>query len=233
MLVQLTEDEEGSCGNHGAQASEIKDLKAQIKQLKKKARPVIKHHKAWIKSVSMKKRLARKKSMKKKLMQKESVSKQGRKTAKSEQTVLKDPAFYDLDAILDDVMDYMEIEDAHDEGRISSKGVSTKDLVSTAQPTFGTDKPKVSTNKVDEGTANPKDGNLDQNAESKGVNEAERKFAQLASDAEVGRKLNEDMQAELEREGIEQEEATKAALIRDYDDIMARIDPDRILAASL
>ncbi|GJU15851.1 putative ribonuclease H-like domain-containing protein [Tanacetum coccineum] len=31
-----------------AQAANIKDLKAQIKQLKKKARPVINHHKAWI-----------------------------------------------------------------------------------------------------------------------------------------------------------------------------------------
>ncbi|GJS22730.1 hypothetical protein Tco_0451362 [Tanacetum coccineum] len=255
------------------QAAEIKSLKAQIKQLKKKAKPVIKHHKAWIKSVSMKTRLARKKSMKKKLMQKESVSKQGRKPAKSEPTVHKDPAFDDLDDILDNSMDYMETEDAHDEGRTSSKGVSTEDPVSTAQPTFGTDKPKVSTNKVDEGTVKPKDGNSEQSpnftnvfkddetiaqflvtisqnkakqkgvkikdtedtdrprittersvltlkplpnidpkdkskkvleeeaksdAESEGVNEAKRKFAQLESDAEVARKLNEEMQAEAE-----------------------------------
>ncbi|GKC70176.1 hypothetical protein Tco_1116059, partial [Tanacetum coccineum] len=71
------------------------------------------------------------------------------------------------------------------------------------------------------------------NAESEGVNEAERKFAQLERDAEIARKLNEDMQAKLERERIEQEEATKAALIRDYDDIQARIETDRILAARL
>ncbi|GJX38631.1 hypothetical protein Tco_0251934 [Tanacetum coccineum] len=70
-------------------------------------------------------------------------------------------------------------------------------------------------------------------AESEGVNEAERKFAQLERDAEIARKLNEDMQAKLERERIEQEEATKAALIRDYDDIQARIETDRILAARL
>ncbi|GKF99993.1 hypothetical protein Tco_0301684, partial [Tanacetum coccineum] len=80
-----------------AQAANIKDLKARIKQLKKKARPVINHHKAWIQSLSMKKRLARKKKM-------ASVSKQGRKTFKSEPTVHKDPAFDDLD----DAMDYME-----------------------------------------------------------------------------------------------------------------------------
>ncbi|GJU05889.1 hypothetical protein Tco_1122319 [Tanacetum coccineum] len=50
------------CKQVTTQVAQIKDLKAQIKQLKKKAKPVISHHNAWIKSVSMKKRLARKKS---------------------------------------------------------------------------------------------------------------------------------------------------------------------------
>ncbi|GJX06664.1 hypothetical protein Tco_0194596 [Tanacetum coccineum] len=68
------------------QAKEIKHLKAHIKKLKKKVKPVITHHKAWMKSVSMKQRLARKKSLKKQWMQKESVSKQGRKPAKAEPT---------------------------------------------------------------------------------------------------------------------------------------------------
>ncbi|GJU63459.1 hypothetical protein Tco_1245294 [Tanacetum coccineum] len=75
---------ESSGGNHGDQAKEIKHLKAQIKKLKKKAKPVITHHRAWMKSVSLKKRLAGKKS-------KESVSKQGRKSAKAEPSVHKDP----------------------------------------------------------------------------------------------------------------------------------------------
>ncbi|GJT41307.1 hypothetical protein Tco_0941172 [Tanacetum coccineum] len=241
------------------QAAQIKDLKAQIKQLKKKAKPVISHHNAWIKSVSMKKRLARKKSLKTKLMQKESVSKQGRKPAKSEPTIHKDPAFDDLD----DAMDYMEPEDAHDEGTMKDSEetrVSTKEQVST-------DKPKVSTDKPNEGTAEPKDRNSDESAtpttvfrddetiaqflvtmsqnktkqkgfeikeikdtdrprtttersiltlkplpkidpkdkgkkvleekaeldaESEGVNEAERKFAQLANDEEIARKVQEE-----------------------------------------
>ncbi|GKE46427.1 hypothetical protein Tco_1477685 [Tanacetum coccineum] len=47
------------------QAKEIKQLKAQIKKLKKKAKPIIIHHIAWMKSVSMKQRLAGKKSLKK------------------------------------------------------------------------------------------------------------------------------------------------------------------------
>ncbi|GKA00885.1 ribonuclease H-like domain-containing protein [Tanacetum coccineum] len=139
------------------QAKEIKHLKAQIKKLKKKAKPVITHHKAWMKSVSMKQRLAGKKSLKKQWMQKESVSKQGRKPAKAEPTVHKDPAFDELD---DDTMDYMETEDAQDVGRTSyvvheekesaEKGVSTEDPLSTAQPKVSTDKPKDSTNKLDE-----------------------------------------------------------------------------------
>ncbi|GJX18569.1 hypothetical protein Tco_0221246 [Tanacetum coccineum] len=111
------------------QAKEIKHLKAQIKKLKKKAKPVITHHKAWMKSVSMKQRLAGKKSLKKKWMQKESVSKQGRKPAKSEPTVHKDPAFDDLDDVdVNDAMDYMET-DAY-----MQKGVSTEDQVSTVKP---------------------------------------------------------------------------------------------------
>ncbi|GKC52665.1 hypothetical protein Tco_1075410 [Tanacetum coccineum] len=100
---------EGSGGNHDDQAKEIKHLKAQIKKLKKKAKPVITHHRAWMKSVSMKQRLAGKKSLKKQWMQIESISKEGRKSAKAEPTVHKDPAFNELD---DDVIDYMETEDA-------------------------------------------------------------------------------------------------------------------------
>ncbi|GKG53673.1 hypothetical protein Tco_0555073, partial [Tanacetum coccineum] len=61
-----------------------------------------------MKSVSMKQRLVRKKSLKIKWMQKESVSKQGRKPAKAEPTMHKDPAFDDLD---DDAIDYIETKD--------------------------------------------------------------------------------------------------------------------------
>ncbi|GKC76747.1 hypothetical protein Tco_1127521, partial [Tanacetum coccineum] len=290
------------------QAKEIIDLKAQIKKLKKKAKPVITHHKAWMKSVSIKTRLARNKSMQKKWMQKESVSKQGRKTAKSRPTARKDQAFDDLDDF--DAMDYMETKDAHNE-----KGVSTEDQVSTAKPDEGTDegtdKQKVSTDKIDEGTTELKNENLDENAtltatpivfgddetiseflvsmiqnkakqkgvefkdaedsdrprptstrslltlkplpkidpkdkgkkvieeeaesdaESEGVNEAERKFAQLANDEEIARKVQEECETEEKNKKLAEEEATKVTLIRDYDDIQARIEADSILAARL
>ncbi|GJZ22947.1 hypothetical protein Tco_0559986 [Tanacetum coccineum] len=141
------------------QAKEIKHLKAQIKKLKKKAKPVITHHRAWMKSVSMKQRLAGKKSLKKQWMQMESVSKQGRKSAKAEPTVHKDPAFDELD---DDAIDYMETEDAQDVGRTryvvheekesAEKEVSTEDALNTTQPKVSTDKEEVSTDKPEEGT---------------------------------------------------------------------------------
>ncbi|GKE90197.1 hypothetical protein Tco_1567672 [Tanacetum coccineum] len=78
----------------------------QIK-LKKQAKPVITHHRAWMKSVSLKQRLAGNKSLKSNWMQKESVSKQGRKSAKVEPSVHKDPLFDELD---DDEIDNMDTD---------------------------------------------------------------------------------------------------------------------------
>ncbi|GKB57248.1 hypothetical protein Tco_0913434 [Tanacetum coccineum] len=102
------------CTQVSDQAKEIQHLKAHIKKLKKQAKPVVKHHKAWMKSVSLKQRLARKRSSKKQWVHRESVSKQGRKFAKGEPTVHKDPLF---DEILEDSLDYIETENAQDEGR--------------------------------------------------------------------------------------------------------------------
>ncbi|GJY43807.1 hypothetical protein Tco_0432020 [Tanacetum coccineum] len=165
------------------QAKEIKHLKAQIKKLKKKAKPVITHHRAWMKSVSLKQRLAGKKSLKKNWMQKESVSKQGRKSAKAEPSVHKDPLF---DELPDDTLDYMDTEDAQDVGRTrdvvneeketADDKVSTEDALSTAQqkvstdkekvstdrPNVSTDRPKVSTDKEKDSTVSPDEGTNDQ-----------------------------------------------------------------------
>ncbi|GKG00982.1 hypothetical protein Tco_0305687, partial [Tanacetum coccineum] len=67
---------ESSGGNHGGfrSSKEIQQLKAHIKKLKKQAKPVVTHHRAWMKSVSLKHRLAGKRSLKKQWMQRESVS---------------------------------------------------------------------------------------------------------------------------------------------------------------
>ncbi|GJU29294.1 putative ribonuclease H-like domain-containing protein [Tanacetum coccineum] len=263
------------------QAKEIKHLKAQIKKLKKKAKPVITHHKAWMTSVSMKQRLAGKKSLKKKWMQKESVSKQGRKPAKSEPTVHKDPAFDDLDDVdVNDAMDYMET-DAY-----MQKGVSTKDQISTVGPDEDTNKPEVSTakpkevevstDKLDEGTAEPKDGTSDEStapttvfrddetiaeflvsmsqtkAKQKGVEikDAEDLDRPRATSTrsvltlkplpkidpkDKGKKvLEEEAESDAESEGVDEAERKFDQLAKDEEIARkARIEADRLLAARL
>ncbi|GJT10582.1 hypothetical protein Tco_0857624, partial [Tanacetum coccineum] len=158
------------------QAKEIKHLKAQIKKLKKKAKPVITHHRAWMKSVSLKQRLAGKKSLKKNWIQKESVSKQGRKSAKAKPSVHKDPLF---DELPDDMLDYIDTKDAQDVGRtrdvvdeekesakdaVSTEGVvsTDKEKVSTDKPNVSTDIPKVNTDKEKDSTISPDEGTDDQ-----------------------------------------------------------------------
>ncbi|GKA41884.1 hypothetical protein Tco_0734544 [Tanacetum coccineum] len=152
-------------------------------------------------------------------------------TAKLEPTVHKDPAFDDLD---DDAMDYIETEDAQDEGRTSSvvlekkesadKEVSTEVPVSTVKPNKGTDK-------RNEGKYLEEEAESD--AESEGVNEAERKFDQLAKDEEIARKVQEDWEVEEEVKKLVEEEATKVALTNEYDFIQARINADKILVEEL
>ncbi|GKF20760.1 hypothetical protein Tco_0069398, partial [Tanacetum coccineum] len=117
---------EVSGGNHGDQAKEIKHLKAQIKKLKKKAKP-------------------------------------GRKSAKAEPSVHKNPLF---DELLDDTLDYIDTKDAQDVGRTrdvvneekktADDKVSTKDALSTAQQKVNTDKQKVSTDRPNVSTDRPK-----------------------------------------------------------------------------
>ncbi|GJZ36476.1 hypothetical protein Tco_0582667 [Tanacetum coccineum] len=60
-----------------------------------------------------------------------------------------------------------------------------------------------------------------------------RSFDQLGKDEEIARKVQEDWEAEEEMKKLAEEEATKAALIQDFDDILARIEVDRLLAARL
>ncbi|GJT20030.1 hypothetical protein Tco_0878736, partial [Tanacetum coccineum] len=138
-----------------AQAAEISALKSRIKKLEKKCKPSISHHRAWLKSV---KRL----SMKKRFGKKESVSKQGRKKSKPKSTLDDSTVFDDQDA--DHGMEYMETEEAVDEGRQSGeteevkltddtevvkdkssgdKGGNAEELVSTARPEVSTARPDI------------------------------------------------------------------------------------------
>ncbi|GJZ86988.1 hypothetical protein Tco_0658598 [Tanacetum coccineum] len=115
------------------QAKEITHLKEQIKKLKKQAKHVITHHRAWMKSE--------------------------RKSAKAEPSVHKDPLFDELD---DDEIDNMDTEDAQDVGRtrdgVNAEKESTEDVVSTDKEKVSTDRSKVSTDKDKESTDKEKEG---------------------------------------------------------------------------
>ncbi|GKF06015.1 hypothetical protein Tco_0036683, partial [Tanacetum coccineum] len=70
-------------------------------------------------------------------------------------------------------------------------------------------------------------------SESDGIPEAEKKFKQLESDEEMARKIQEEWEGEEERNIIAEDKATNEALIRNFDDIKARIEADRLLAEKL
>ncbi|GKB01723.1 hypothetical protein Tco_0829767 [Tanacetum coccineum] len=65
------------------------------------------------------------------------------------------------------------------------------------------------------------------------IPQAVKKFKQLESDEELARKIQKDWEAEEERNKIAEEKATNEALIKNFDDIKARIEADRILAEKL
>ncbi|GJY30492.1 hypothetical protein Tco_0413987, partial [Tanacetum coccineum] len=377
------------CKQVSDQAKEIQALKAQITKLKKQAKPVIKHHKAYLKSVSLKQRFPRKSFSKKHRVHKESVSKQGRKFAKGESSVQRDHLF---DEMPEDTIDHMETENAQSEGRTREIGDEDKDIdeimlstedvlstdkegvstdfekVSTDRPIVSTDGSKVSTDRQIEGTEDQVEGTEDQvegaedqvkgtdehnesteeqregteekvestdgqvkgtedqteeeidtqatqtstqtptsmifgddetiakvllnmsqakavskekekgvelkdveetdrprptstrslltlkplpkidpkdkgkkkieeedesESESDGIPQAEKKFKQLESDEELARKVQEEWEAEEERNRIAEENAANEDLIRDFDDIKARIEADRLLAEKL
>ncbi|GJR19917.1 hypothetical protein Tco_0968444 [Tanacetum coccineum] len=354
------------CAQVSDQAKEIQHLKAQIKKLKKQAKPVIHQHRAWLKSVSLKQRLTRKSFPKKQRVHKESVSKQGRKFAKGESSVQRDPLF---DEIPEDTVDHMETENAQDEGRtrdivdedkeIEENVLSTEDVLSTDKEGVSTDMEKVSTDRLivstdgskvstdrqNKGTKEHIEGTEEQvqstdghkkgteeeianqptqtstqthtstifgddetiakvllnmsqakavsREKEKGVElkdieevdrprptstrslltlkhlpkidpkhkgkkkieeedesesedddipqaekkfkqlETEKKFKQLESDEELARKVQEEWEAEEERNRIAEENAANEELIKDFDDIKARIEADRLLAEKL
>ncbi|GJV83766.1 hypothetical protein Tco_1523664 [Tanacetum coccineum] len=322
-----------SGGNLGDQAKEIQHLKAQIIKLKKQAKPVIQNHRAWLKSVTLKQRLTRKRFSKKQRVHKDSVSKQGKMFAKGESSVQRDPLF---DEIPEDTVDHMETENAQDVGRtrdrvdedkeIEENKLSTEDVLSTDKEVVSTDKERSNLNQstdeqiestdeqrkgtedhTEEGSTtqatqtptstifrddetiakvllnmsqakavsrekekgvelkdieetdrprptstrslltlkplpkiDPKDKGKkkieeedESESESDGIPEAEKKFKQLESDEEMARKIQEEWEGEEERNRIAEEKATNEALIRNYDDIKARIEADRLLAKKL
>ncbi|GJR86038.1 hypothetical protein Tco_0210049 [Tanacetum coccineum] len=217
------------------QAKEIKHLKAQIKKLKKKAKPIITHHRSWMKS--------------------------GRKSAKAKPSVHKDPLFDELD---DDEIDNMDTEDAQDVGRTrngvneekegTEDAVSTEDVVSTDKEKVSTDRSKVSTDrskdstdKDEEGTDRDKDSTVsldegtDDRTEARSATSTTptttpTMFGDDETIAQVLLNMSQAKAVSREKEkGVElkDEEATKTALLDEYDFIQARIEADRLLALRL
>nr|GEW57394.1 hypothetical protein [Tanacetum cinerariifolium] len=225
-------------------------LKARIKKLEKKCKPSISHHIAWLKSVQ---RLSKKKRFRKK----EPVSKQERKMDKKDKPEpTLDNSTFDADL----GMDYMDTEEPVNEGRPSEE---IEELVSTTRLEESTVRPDVATvdpiappttttNIEDSSrparsililkplpTINPKDkgkGVLKEPEPTKKMPKSDLDAAQIAKDAEVARLVYEEELVKLEREKEKrhkEEEASKAAIAKMYDEVQARIEADELFAAKM
>ncbi|GJR97896.1 hypothetical protein Tco_0270070 [Tanacetum coccineum] len=122
--------------------------------------------------------------------------------------------------------------------REKEKGVELKDVEETERPrptltrSLLTLKPLPKIDLKDKGKKKiEEEDKFD--TESQGIPEAEKKFKQLARDEEMASKLQEDWEKIEERKRLAEEEATKTALLDEYDFIQARIEADRLLALRL
>nr|GEU54274.1 hypothetical protein [Tanacetum cinerariifolium] len=190
-------------------------LTDRIKKLEKRCKPSIQHYQAWLRSVSKKKKLSKRKS----------VSKQGRKNAKSRPT--KDGSDK-RDAELDEVMEYIDTKEALNEGRQitvstgrldvdtarpdvitlnklkddKAKGVAFKDSGSTDRPARSilTLRPLLTIDLKDKGK-----GVLEEHGSTKKMTKSDFDFAQIARDKEIDRQLEVELQAEEEKANVEDE----------------------------
>ncbi|GJV63975.1 reverse transcriptase domain-containing protein [Tanacetum coccineum] len=247
-------------------------LEAQITKLKKQAKHVINTKSNWRKVGLSAQRFQKQSFSKKHRVHKESVSKQGRKFAKGESSVQRDPMF---DEIPKDTVDHMETENAHDEGRtretvdedkeIDENTLSTEDVlstdkegvstdmekVSTDRPIVSTDGSKVSTDRQNEGTEEHIEGTEEHNEGTEEHNEGTEEQIESTDGQRKGTEDHseegnatqatqtplltyfEEWEGEEERNRIAEEKAANEALIRNFDDIKARIEADRLLAEKL
>ncbi|GJR73969.1 putative ribonuclease H-like domain-containing protein [Tanacetum coccineum] len=118
------------------------------------------------------------------------------------------------------------------------KGVELKDVEETDRPrptstrSLLTLKPLPKIDPKDKGKKKIEEED-ESESESDGIPQAEKKFKQLESDEELARKVQEEWEAEEERNRIAEENAANEELIKDFDDIKARIEADRLLAEKL
>ncbi|GJZ03575.1 hypothetical protein Tco_0536850 [Tanacetum coccineum] len=228
------------CQQVSDQAKEIKLLKAKIKKLKKQAKPVIKHHKEYLKIISLQQRFPKKSFSK---VHKKNVSKQGRKKAKGESEVHRDPLF---DVMPEDKIDQMETENAQSEGRtremvdevkdFDEDRLSTEDGVSTVKEGVSTDFEKVSTDSQKVSTDESKVSTDEQVEGTEQTNEGSEEIFEGTEEQREGTEEQREGTKEKAKSTDEQiegkfkiaeEKATNEALIKNFDDIKARIEADR------
>ncbi|GJX16074.1 hypothetical protein Tco_0216906 [Tanacetum coccineum] len=202
---------------------------------------------------SLKAKIGRKRSLKENLDTKRSVTKQGRICQRKEND--------DAEVSTEDVLSTAQQKVSTDTPKVSTDGskVSTdKEKVSTDTPKVSTDGSKVSTDKEKDSTERTDEAKAvsrekEKGVEFKDVEETERprptstrslltlkplpkidpKDKGKKKIKEEDEKLQEDSETEEERNRLTEEEATNDALIRNYDDIKARIEADRLLAERL
>ncbi|GJW68705.1 ribonuclease H-like domain-containing protein [Tanacetum coccineum] len=118
------------------------------------------------------------------------------------------------------------------------KGVELKDVEEidrprpTSQRSLLTLKPLPKIDPKDKGKKKIEEED-ESESEDDDIPQAVKKFKQLESDEELARKVQEEWEAEEERNRLAEEKATNEALIKNFDDIKARIEADRILAEKL
>ncbi|GKB05140.1 MEI2-like protein 6 [Tanacetum coccineum] len=214
------------CQQVSDKAKEIKLLKAKIKKLK-------------IKSFSKKQRVHKK-----------YVSKQGRKKAKGESSVQRDPMF---EVLAEDKIDHMETENAQTEGRtrdmvdeekeFDEDRLSTEDEVSTVKEgvstdfeKVSTDRPKVSTDESKVSTDEQVEGTEESNESTEEIFEGTEEQRESTED-----KVSTDEQMEV-RKGkgeIEEEEDLKVKmliflkLLKKFKQLRARNEATEFLAEKL
>ncbi|GJT12746.1 hypothetical protein Tco_0859788, partial [Tanacetum coccineum] len=122
-------------------------------------------------------------------------------------------------------------DSAMKEEKAKEKGVSIKDVDDSSRPerSILTLKPLLTIDPKDKGKSV-----LEEPKPAKKMTRSDFDVAQITRDAEITRQLQEDLQAEVERERQREEEATKgSAIAKTYDDVQAGIDVDALFAAKL
>ncbi|GKC07341.1 hypothetical protein Tco_0998951 [Tanacetum coccineum] len=210
---------------------------------------------SYQKTVSLQKRIPKKNSSKKQKMHKKNVSKQG-EIAKVEQQfkeilfiqtsrlVSTDGSKVSTDEQIESTDEQVEatllinMSKAKATSKEKEKGVELKDVEEIDRPrptstrSLLTLKPLPKIDPKDKGKKKIEEDD-ESESEDDDIPQAVKKFKQLESDEVMARQIQEEWEAEEERNRIAEEEATNEALIKDFDDIQARIEADRILAEKL